>query len=313
VKIPTYQCHADQQRVIVSLNPKAGARGGEPLAKELVERLEALGIESKLTSDLDEVVDLTTRWGDEGSLRAVVAGGGDGTVGLLANLLPAGAPLSILPLGTENLLSRHLGIRPCAEQAAEVISVGQGVRMDAGEADGRLFLSMLGVGLDADVVRRLDAGRSGHINHLSYARPIIESICNYQYPELRVYANGGEQPVAAKWTFVVNLPRYAGGLSLSPGANEFDGKLNVCTFRQGSLWHGLRYLTGVVLQQHQHWDDVQIEPIEVVRIESDGEVPYQLDGDVGGVLPVEARVLRERLTLLAPMSWPAQRGADLES
>ncbi len=299
--------------MIVSLNPKAGARGGEPLAKELVERLEALGIESKLTSDLDEVVDLTTRWGDEGSLRAVVAGGGDGTVGLLANLLPAGAPLSILPLGTENLLSRHLGIRPCAEQAAEVISVGQGVRMDAGEADGRLFLSMLGVGLDADVVRRLDAGRSGHINHLSYARPIIESICNYQYPELRVYANGGEQPVAAKWTFVVNLPRYAGGLSLSPGANEFDGKLNVCTFRQGSLWHGLRYLTGVVLQQHQHWDDVEIEPIEVVRIESDGEVPYQLDGDVGGVLPVEARVLRERLTLLAPMSWPAQRGADLES
>jgi len=308
--VPTYQCQEDQKRVIISLNPKAGARGGEPLARELMEQLESHDLQPRMAANLDEVVELTSQWSGDGTLRAVVAGGGDGTVGLLANLLPEGTPLGILPLGTENLLSRHLGIRPSAEQVAQIIRDGNVVRMDAGEADGRFFLLMLGVGLDADVVRRLDANRSGHIHHLSYAKPIVESIFNYQYPELRVYTNGSEQPSIAKWTFVVNLPRYAGGLSFSPGASEFDGQLNVCTFRQGSLWHGLRYLTGVVFQQHHHWDDVQIDLATEVRIESDGEAHYQLDGDPGGSLPVDVRILPGRLALFAPTEWLTERQAN---
>ncbi len=37
-----------------------------------------------------------------------------------------------------------------------------------------------------------------------------------------------------------------------------------------------------------------------VRFTSDEKVAYQLDGDPGGVLPVEVEVLPKRLTLLVP-------------
>jgi diacylglycerol kinase (ATP) len=37
-----------------------------------------------------------------------------------------------------------------------------------------------------------------------------------------------------------------------------------------------------------------------VRIESDVPVPYQLDGDPGGYLPLEIEVLPNRLTLIVP-------------
>mgnify|MGYP001098769546 CR=1 FL=1 len=37
-----------------------------------------------------------------------------------------------------------------------------------------------------------------------------------------------------------------------------------------------------------------------LRIASDAEVPYQLDGDPGGFLPVEVESLPGRLTLVVP-------------
>jgi diacylglycerol kinase family enzyme len=37
---------------------------------------------------------------------------------------------------------------------------------------------------------------------------------------------------------------------------------------------------------------------EALRIESDEPVPYQLDGDPGGLLPVDVEVLPERLRLV---------------
>jgi diacylglycerol kinase family enzyme len=100
---------------------------------------------------------------------------------------------------------------------------------------------------------------------------------------------------------VVNLPRYAGGLSIIPGADGGDGLLDVCTFKRGNLWNGLMYLGGVWLGQHRSWRDFKTVRTTRVRIEADApDVPYQLDGDPGGVLPVEVEVLPGRITVLAP-------------
>jgi diacylglycerol kinase (ATP) len=45
-----------------------------------------------------------------------------------------------------------------------------------------------------------------------------------------------------------------------------------------------------------------------LRIEAAGAAPYQLDGDPGGELPVEIRVLPRRLTLLVPRPWAVKQG-----
>ena len=44
--------------------------------------------------------------------------------------------------------------------------------------------------------------------------------------------------------------------------------------------------------------DVQLTKVERVRFEADEPVAYQLDGDPGGMLPVEAEVLPGRLRLV---------------
>lgn len=298
----------ESRRVLISQNPKAGAKSGTQAVEELAQLLTDQDFHVDVLSDIDEVAERAQAYLRSGELRCVVAAGGDGTIALVANRTPERTPLTVLPLGTENLLAKHLSISCDPAEISRTISEGRVERFDAGRAGERLFLLMVGCGFDADVVRRLHADRTGHIHHLSYAKPILDSICNYEYPELKLECTlGNEQTgeshvetISARWAFVANLPRYAGGLRIVPGASGNDGLLDVCTFKEGSLWNGLRYLGGVLLGQHEAWEDCVTARATKVRIDAVGEVPYQLDGDPGGILPVDIDVLPDRLTLLVP-------------
>ncbi len=299
------------RRVILSINPTAGARHRKDLIGQLEALLTAQGMQVTVPENLEELKRLLHDPQVQPQIRAVVAGGGDGTVALVANLAPPGTPVAILPLGTENLLAKYLHITADPVKIAQTIGEGVTIQIDAGQAGERLFLLMLGVGFDAEVVRRLHDQRTGHISHLSYAKPIFEAIRNYQYPELRVYcrdAAGESHNFTARWVFVVNVPRYARGLAISPNAVADDGLLNVCTFKEGSLLSGLVYLSGVMLGQHAHWNDFVTHQASEVRIESDSPAPFQLDGDPGGSLPVEIKILPKRLTLLVSKTWASAHG-----
>lgn len=320
--------------MLIAVNPHAGSYSRAAIVAEIAGRLARDGFRVQRVAEIDELAKLAAERLAAGTLRAVVAGGGDGTLRLIASRTPPGTPLLVLPLGTENLLARHLEISTDPEQFCGIVAAGRTVCLDAGEANGRLFSLMAGCGFDADVVRRVHEQRSGHIHQLSYAKPILDTIRNYDYPELSVYLNlAGEVPpaaeaigvatgagaeaggfthkISARWVFVVNLPRYARGLSFAPKASGTDGLLDICTFKEGSLWSGLWYLGGVMLGQHQEMSDFTHVRTAHVRIESAAAVPFQLDGDSGGELPLDARVLPGRLTLLVKEGWAS--GADAAS
>ncbi len=305
----------DAREVLIAVNSQAGVRDRQVIAHELARHLADSGFAVSIPESIDELADLAAQKLAARTLRAVVAAGGDGTISLIANRTSPGTPLAILPLGTENLLARHLEITPDPQQIARQIAGGYCVSLDAGQAAGRIFTLMAGCGFDAEVVRRLHHNRTGNIHHLSYAKPILDSIRKYQYPELRVRYAPAESceseltaEIAARWVFVINLPRYAGGLSFAPEASGTDGLLDLCTFKEGSLWSGLVYLSGVMLGQHESMQDFARVQTRHLRIESTGPAPYQLDGDPGGELPVDISCLPGRLTLLVSPTWAERHG-----
>jgi diacylglycerol kinase (ATP) len=312
----TMVCMDEARHVLISLNPHAGAQNRQGVVVELARQLAAGGFKPAMLPEIDAVAAEAERLQKTGELRAVVAAGGDGTIRLVAERTPPGTPLLVLPLGTENLLARHLELNADPVQLTRIISDGLTVRLDAGRANQRLFTLVTGCGFDAEVVRRLHRDRRGHIHHLSYAKPILDAIRKYDYPELRVYYAPAEAPegaeltreLAARWVFVVNLPRYAGGLQLAPRASGTDGLLDVCMFKEGSLWHGLVYLAGVLLGRHERMRGFTWVRTRRLRVEGANHVPYQLDGDPGGELPVEIGVEPGRLTLLVSRRWAERKG-----
>ncbi len=317
------------RHVLILTNPTAGSGANRSVVKELIDRLATNGIEAEITSDLERVADLGARPAQAG-LRAVVAAGGDGTVAAIVNRTHPDTPIAVLPLGTENLLAKYLHMLVKPHELSDAITHGATIRVDAGQAGDQLFMLMAGCGFDAEVVRRLHAERTGHIRHLSYVKPIIDSIRRYQYPMLRVHCHAvddgdavvkdslglkragetleSQRSFTARWLFIVNLPRYAGGLRMVPQAVGTDGLLDICGFERGSMLDGLRYLSGIVRGQHLAWPDCHYVRAKSVRIESDADVPYQLDGDPGGKLPLEITTLPERVSLIVTESWAMHRG-----
>jgi diacylglycerol kinase family enzyme len=288
--------------VLVSVNPKAGSGSRRQDVDELVARLDGHGLCAEVSTDLDDVVERAGRWLADGRLRAVVGAGGDGTMHQLLNRMPPNAPLAMLPLGTENLLAKYHRQRRGAGPLAEMLVAGQVTKFDTGRANDRLFLLMASAGFDAEVARRMAEGRGQNISHLSYATPIFSAVWHYDYAPMNIVCEtpDGEQQIEATFCFVFNLPRYGLGLPFAPEADGTDGLLDVCTFRRGSFYHGLRYLVAVALNRHHRLEDCTKLQVHRMKIESDGRVPYQLDGDPGGWLPLEIDVVRQRATLIVP-------------
>jgi diacylglycerol kinase family enzyme len=289
------------QVVVFSINPNSGASDQRALCDSIARRLESLGYMTILSSDLKEVESSTRKHLESGSLRAVVAAGGDGTISLLANRLPRETPFAILPLGTENLLGRHLGLKADENFFVSLIQDGIETRIDAGNANGKLFFVVCSCGFDAAVVKRLDEVRSGHINRASWLKPIWDTVLSYRFPALK-YSLDDQPAVTVRWAFIFNIPRYAIGLRITPEANDSDGKLDICSYRDHGIIRGIWYLLVTFLGSHSRLDATQFGQFEKLCIEAEGDEPvyYELDGDPGGELPLKIDVEPGALRVLIP-------------
>ena len=290
--------------VVVAVNPNSGATDSAAIIEQLLVRLADSGFEAEPISDIEEVRRRSAELRAANQLRAVVAAGGDGTVSLLANTLERGTPIAVLPLGTENLMAKFLQISQSVEQVTDIIVGGRTVDLDAGRANGKLFLVVGSCGFDAEVVTRLHATRKGHIRHWSYALPLLGAIRRYRYPKIRMSIDDGDANLTTRWAFVFNVPRYAMNLPIATDADATDGLLDLCTFGVRSLAEGIGALGAVLMRRHRYLSETEALRFKKLRLESDQPVPYQLDGDPGGVLPLEITVDSHCLTLMVAESWP---------
>src|SRR5262249_48771330 len=121
-------------------------------------------------------------------------------------------------------------------------------------------------------------------------------------------------PVRCRWAFAFNLPLYARGWKFAPEAVGTNGVFDVVTFERGSLFHGLRYLWHVMRETHQRLSDSQITRGRRFHLVSaDGEdIPYQLDGDFAGTLPVELEILPRQLRMLVMPEIAERLGFSLK-
>ena len=113
--------------------------------------------------------------------EVVVGAGGDGTIDAIASTLAGtGKILAVLPLGTFNLFAKRLGIPLGLEAAVRTAVNGQITTINAGEVNGRTFLSRSSVGLYPLALRHREQmfrrfGRSRLIALLSGATALLRS------------------------------------------------------------------------------------------------------------------------------------------
>ena len=316
------------RRVAVLANPTAGRGRGGRLASALAERLEAGGYRPTVDVRPPPAVDFPERpdalivVGGDGTLRAAV----ERVIALYGNDAP---PLLPVPTGTANLMGQHLGlprslldigldgVRGLAEgfglakprsperiavDAVAALDRGETTPIDLAEANGRLFLLMAGVGFDAHVVHALDARRRGPIGLFDYALPAAQAVARYGFPPLRVEVDGnalfGPTPALV---MVANVPQYGTGFPLVPDARPDDGLLDVLCLPVASRPQLAKLILRAATGGHLDAPGVARARGRSVRVLADAPVPVQIDGDPGGTLPLDVRLLDARATLVRPL------------
>ena len=232
--------------------------------------------------------------------QAVVAVGGDGTVNEVVNgMRGAGAgsaalPVGIVPMGTANVLARELRVHLDPEEAAAVVATGRERAVDLGEArngagETRRFLACAGAGFDAAVVKAVAEGRRGGLGFRGWAGPIWRTFRAYDFPPVRVAADGGAA-IPATIAIVCNTANYGGLLSLVPTADPGDGAFDACLIdarRRRSLFrYAFAAWRGTLARQ----GDVKTLRGRTILIEADRPVPAQVDGDPFGSTPLRITV-----------------------
>jgi YegS/Rv2252/BmrU family lipid kinase len=290
---------ASRPWIAIQRNPSSGAgQGGRELLR-LIRALKERGLTPRLysrRSDLDAAVADPNRRRD---LKGIVAAGGDGTLLDIANRFPD-LPIAVLPLGTENLFSRCLGLTCDGVRLADVIAAGKTSRFDCARANGRRFLVVASVGFDAEVIRLAHARRTGRIRRWFYAIPIAVAWARYAYPTVKVQIDGDQEPQQACLVLVANLSRYALGLPITPQASGHDGVLDVCLFTCPGRWRLVRDLMAVLQGAHFHQKHVVMRQAKRVVITGTDGVPVQIDGDPGGETPITMEVQPGAIEVFVP-------------
>ena len=92
----------------------------------------------------------------EVATEAVAVFSGDGGYNEVLNGLPSGIAVGLVPGGGTSVLPRALGLPRDPVAAARRIAAGRRRRIGLGRVNGRRFGFSAGVGLDAELVRRMD-------------------------------------------------------------------------------------------------------------------------------------------------------------
>jgi diacylglycerol kinase family enzyme len=212
----------------------------------------------------------------------VLASGGDGTVtACAAGIAGSGIPLAVLPAGTGNLLARNLGLPLDFDGALAVALTGTDLRIDVGTANGRPFVVMAGVGLDA---KMLDSTSEPLKKRLGWAAYVVAALHHLRDRPVRVRlrADGGP-PLRRRASGVVvgNVGWLQGGVPLLPDAEPDDGLLDVLVLTARG-WVGWLSLAADVLLRRGPSGRIARLTVRELRIDLDREQLWQLDGEVIG-------------------------------
>lgn len=308
---PSIDAGSVPRRILIIFNPSAG-RGRRPAKRlrRVVVELERLGCIS--------VVRRTRAPGDaerlaheaDPSFDLIVAAGGDGTVNEVVNGLSGSPrPLAVLPLGTGNVLANEIGLPRRAREIAALIAGATPRPIWPGRVGHRLFVAMVGVGFDADVISRLDDGLRRRIGKLAYAWPILACLWCYRRREFVVRAEGSTFRAAS--AVIAKGRYYAGRFSLAPEARIADPTLHAVLFRRAGRLAALRYLAAIAFGVLHRLPDVSVFTARTVLLDSAEPSVVEADGEIVGRLPVLVQIPEKPLLLVQPgPSDPAARRAE---
>jgi diacylglycerol kinase family enzyme len=288
------------QRPLLIVNPFASSVSEERIAAVVAE----LGdVEVRRTEHPGHAIELAR---EADGRAALYVFSGDGGFNEALNGLDADVPVGFIPGGGANVLPRALGLPRDPIAAARRVRAGRTRRISLGRANGRRFAFAAGIGLSAEIVRRVDLrGRTeegGRAGNAMFAWTVVQVVAQRRgrfEPALEIAGRG-----RAAFALVANCDpfTYAGPVPVhvAPEA-RFELGLDLCAPRTVTPLTIPRLLAyfGTGRGHAGARDLIYQHDLDQIEIRCDRALPLQVDGeDLGDVDAAHFECEREVLRVL---------------
>jgi YegS/Rv2252/BmrU family lipid kinase len=303
-------------------NPASGQHSARRKAaiQAALEVLREAGITAKAftTSGVGNATEQAQNAIDNG-FDTIIACGGDGTVHeVLQSVVGTDVALGVVPLGTANALAADLGLIGSPAKAVSALLKSKPTRVSVGrihyrEAGGtaasRYFTVAAGVGADALLMSRLDAGLKRRLGYVLYMIEAARILFTHGFPlfEAVVPGEGNDhlRVLNVSQLLAVRVRSFGGALqNLAPGASLRNGTLTLLAFKTRSRFRYALFMLAVLARRHTFRREVELvetQSIECRPRNGSAEKLYvEADGEVLGLLPVKLEVVPHSLSLLVP-------------
>lgn len=271
-------------KILFVINPVAGGTDHAETIVRLRELTATYGFSSEwlLTSGGNDEQDLIK------SIRKfnpdrVVAGGGDGTLRMVAqNLIGFHLPMGILPLGSANGLAKALEIPNDPVAALENIYASTKTRnMDMLKFNDEHFcIHVADIGVNALIVKKYQ--ESDERGMMGYAKNLLASI--QESPQLKIIVRTPDGITTREGYMMAfaNANKYGTGVHISEGSVS-DGKFEICNVEKIALDAAIKAgltILNVFIDKNMFSDVISCTEAEV---EIDQPVHFQIDGEYMGM------------------------------
>lgn len=300
------------RRIRVIWNAASGRKAGIPTGSASRETLEAilaryeLGAELVETASEEAAIEAVRDAADQ-RYDIVVAAGGDGTIGLVGQvLLGTETALGILPLGSIMNIPRMLGLPRDVEAAAEVLRAGRVRRIDVGDANGQVFFEAASVGMHAAVLEEMAKADDGDL--AAIVRSVFVAF-RYRPSRMTIELDDGRRTeTRALVVAIANGPYMGAGFTVAPDARLDDGRFDIRIFNHYSKRELVRHFASIAFGRRAYAPRTVTERSAWVRISGARPLPARSDARDLGTTPLTCTILPHALLVVAPAQDPSGRG-----
>ena len=268
------------------INPAAGnGRGYKfvPLIKELAKEHRAeKDCEIELTKYPGHATEIARKYAAIDGWR-VYAVGGDGTVNEVLNgMINSKNEMAVIPAGSGNDFVRSIGEKDSAKKYFMNVIMGTARQVDAGILNGRYFMNVASLGIDAEACRYAKKYKKHPIlgGKTAYLMGAAIALKNYATNDIEIAID--DYVLCEKITLMIiaNAKYYGGGIPAAPNADMADGFLDVTIMPARSLYELAKIAPYFYLGQQNRIDRLIQRQTKRVVVNCEHLLTAEFDGEV---------------------------------
>lgn len=270
-------------KALLVINPKAGRRKTSPIPdiKRAFKEEPFFDLDIHNTTGPGDAT-VAARQAASNGYDLVIAAGGDGSIFEVSNgLVGTDTCLGVIPVGTENVLAREMGVPLNPLAACQHMLKTSPRVIDVGQLADQYFVCFAGIGFDAHVAHRLNSARKKRFGALAYFLTSAERLGTYRKAPHQAKITIDDQVIESEFLILVvsNIRTYGGGLIPAPNAKIDDGLLDVCLFPAADYLNIMTNMMATRSGKHLGRVGIQYFQGKEILIETGDQEQIQLDGD----------------------------------